>query len=126
VHTHRHEDEYSIVLEGTIGVEIDGEVFEAGPGSVVAKPRGIPHAFWNPTDRPARLLEIIASGGFESYFADLGRILDAGPPDLAALADLAARHRLDLAPASIPRLAAAHGLNLWCESAHRGRPSHSA
>jgi quercetin dioxygenase-like cupin family protein len=50
VHTHRHEDEYSIVLEGTIGVEIGEKVFEAGPGSVIVKPRGIPHAFWNPTE----------------------------------------------------------------------------
>jgi quercetin dioxygenase-like cupin family protein len=50
----QNEDEYSLVLEGTIGVEIDGEPTEAGEGSVVVKPRGIPHAFWNPTDRPAR------------------------------------------------------------------------
>jgi hypothetical protein len=113
VHTHRHEDEYSIVLEGTIGVEIGEKVFEAGPGSVIVKPRGIPHAFWNPTDQPARLLEIISPAGFEAYFAELGKILGAsGPPDLAALAALAARYGLDLDLTSIPRLAAAHGLDL--------------
>lgn len=113
VHTHRHEDEYSIVLEGTVGVEIGGEVFAAGPGSVVVKPRGVPHAFWNPTAVPARLLEIISPAGFEPYFAELGEILGAaGPPDLSALAALAARYGLDLDPASIPRLAAAHGLDL--------------
>lgn len=113
VHTHRREDEYSVVLEGTIGVEVGDQVFEAGPGCVVVKPRGIPHAFWNPTDQPARILEIIAPAGFESYFADLSAILGAsGPPDLAALVALAARYELDLDPSSIPRLAAAHGLNL--------------
>jgi quercetin dioxygenase-like cupin family protein len=110
VHTHRNEDEYSFVLERTIGVEIGGEVFEAGPGSVVVKPRGIPHAFWNPTDRPARLLEIISPAGFESYFAELGEILAAGgPPDLDALAE---RYDLNMDRTSIPRLAAAHSLNL--------------
>ena len=49
VHTHRNEDEYSLVLEGTICVEVGGQTFEAGPGSVVAKPRGVPHAFSNAT-----------------------------------------------------------------------------
>src|SRR3954452_22670549 len=113
VHTHRNEDEYSYVLEGVIGVELGGETVEAAAGSLVCKPRGIPHAFWNPTDVPARILELIVPGGFERYFAELGDILARpGPPDLAALAGVAARYELDLEPASIPRLAATHGLVL--------------
>ena len=113
VHTHRNEDEYSLVLEGTIGVEIGGETLEAGPGAVVLKPRGIPHAFWNPTDEPARLLELIVPGGFEAYFAELGELLARpGPPDLVALGALAARYDLELDPGSIPRLAEAHGLDV--------------
>jgi quercetin dioxygenase-like cupin family protein len=113
VHTHRNEDEYSIVLEGTIGIELDGEAFEAGPGSVVVKPRGIPHAFWNPTDEPARLLELIVPGGFEQYFAEIGAVLAGpGPPDVEALGQIAARYGLELDPSSIPRLAREHGLDL--------------
>ncbi|MGN6168715.1 MAG: cupin domain-containing protein [Solirubrobacteraceae bacterium] len=92
VHTHAREDEYSLVLEGTIGVEIDGHAFEAGRGEIVFKPRGLPHAFWNPTDQPALILELISPGGFESYFAELGGLLSRpGPPDLSALGQLAAR-----------------------------------
>jgi len=113
VHTHRNEDEYSLVLEGTIGVEIGGETLVAGPGAVVCKPRGIPHAFWNPTDEPARLLELIVPGGFEAYFAELGAILGRpGPPDLDALGAVAARYGLELDLGSIPRLAEAHGLDV--------------
>ena len=113
VHTHAREDEYSLVLEGTIGVEIDGRVIQAGPGEIVVKPRGIPHAFWNPTDQPARILELISPGGFESYFGDLGRILSRpGPPDLTALEELAARYELVMEPDSIERLASEHGLVL--------------
>lgn len=113
VHTHRNEDEYSLVLEGTIGVEIGGEAIEATAGDLVVKPRGIPHAFWNATDTPARLLELIVPGGFERYFAELGQILARpGPPDLAALAELGSRYGLELDPESIPRLAAEHGLDL--------------
>lgn len=111
LHTHRDEDEYSVVLEGRIGAQIGDQEVEAGPGAVLVKPRGVPHAFWNPADQPARLLEIISPAGFEQYFAGLGEILSAsGPPDAGRLADLAARHGLDLDLASIPRLAAAHGL----------------
>jgi mannose-6-phosphate isomerase-like protein (cupin superfamily) len=113
VHTHRNEDEYSFVVEGAIGVEIAGEALEAGAGTTVAKPRGIPHAFWNPTDEPARLLELIVPGGFERYFVELGEILGrSGPPDLGALGELGSRYGLDVDPASIPRLAAEHGLEL--------------
>lgn len=113
VHTHANEDEYSLVLEGTIGVELDGETLEAGQGAVVVKPRGIPHAFWNPSDEPARILELIVPGGFEAYFAELGEVVAGpGPPDLEALGALAARYGLDLDPGSIPRLAAEHGLDV--------------
>src|SRR5262245_33991589 len=48
VHTHRNEDEYSVVLEGVIGAEVGGQVIEAGPGVMLVKPKGVPHAFWNP------------------------------------------------------------------------------
>jgi len=64
VHTHTHEDEWTYVLES----------------------RGVAHAFWNATDGPARLLEVITRGGFETYFEGLGRILADPEPDLAALA----------------------------------------
>ena len=46
------------------------EVLEATPGELVFKPRGVPHAFWNATDEPARFLEIIAPAGFERYTAE--------------------------------------------------------
>ena len=113
IHTHRDEDEYSVVLEGFVGAQVGEQVIEAGPGAVLVKPRGVPHAFWNPTDQPARLLEIISPAGFEQYFASLAGIL-AGPgaPDDGQLAALAGRYGLDVDLASIPRLAAAYGLNV--------------
>src|SRR5919107_2163304 len=43
MHTHQHEDEYTYVLEGEIGVQVGDEVRVA----LVFKPRGVPHAFWN-------------------------------------------------------------------------------
>jgi hypothetical protein len=99
--------------KGPIGAELDGHALQAGPGEIVVKPRGIPHAFWNPSDQPARILELISPGGFESYFAELGGILSSpGPPDLSALGQLAARYELVMEPESIGRLVSEHGLVL--------------
>ena len=50
MHTHQHEDEYTYVLEGEIGVQDGDEVRVA----LVFKPRGVPHAFWNAGEEPAR------------------------------------------------------------------------
>jgi mannose-6-phosphate isomerase-like protein (cupin superfamily) len=112
-HVHVHEDEYSFVLEGTVGVQIGDEVVEAGPGTLVFKPRGIPHAFWNPGDEEARLLELISPGGFSNYFTELAPLLSSGgPPDLEALAEVQARYDLSMDRDSIGPLAEAHGLNL--------------
>ena len=113
VHTHHGEDEWSFVLEGEVGVQLGDETIHAKPGDLVLKPRGVPHAFWNATDEPARLLEVITPAGFEGYFARLAEVLRPGtPPDMGALAAIAADYRLDLDPSSIPRLAQAHGLRL--------------
>ena len=78
VHTHRDEDEYSVVLEGQVGAQIGEQTVVAGPGTVLVKPRGVPHAFWNPADQPARLLEIISPAGFEGYFAGMAGLLSLG------------------------------------------------
>src|SRR6476620_11801696 len=92
VHTHENEDEYSYVLSGRMGAVVGDEVVEAGPGELVAKPRGVAHAFWNAGDEPVRLLELVSPGGFEAYFAELEPLLEASQPDLAALAAIQARY----------------------------------
>lgn len=106
-HMHRNEDEYSYVLEGTVGARIGDREVVAGPGSYVIKPRGLMHTFWNPGPAPARLLEIIAPAGFESYFIELAEAKDQRRgSELATkygvtyssdwVADLASRHHVKL------------------------------
>ncbi len=112
VHTHSREDEYSYVLEGRVGLEIGDDVIETTPGDLVFKPRGVPHAFWNGTDEPARLLEIISPAGFERYFAEAESLFAPGEPDMEALAALSQRYGLAMNFASVPRLATEHGLEM--------------
>jgi oxalate decarboxylase/phosphoglucose isomerase-like protein (cupin superfamily) len=80
-HVHQYEDEYSYVLEGIIGARVGDREIVAGRGSYVIKPRGLMHTFWNPGPGPARLLEVIAPAGFETYFVELA---EAGAPDRLA------------------------------------------
>jgi mannose-6-phosphate isomerase-like protein (cupin superfamily) len=111
LHTHKNEDEFAFVLAGRMGAQIGEETLEAGPGDLVRKPRGIPHAFWNPGDEETRVLEIISPAGFEQYFADLAPVLArGGEPDLAALAAIRERYRLSMDLDSIGTLTARHGL----------------
>jgi quercetin dioxygenase-like cupin family protein len=111
MHTHEHEDEYSLVLEGRVGVQIGDAVVEAGPGELIRKPRGIPHAFWNAGDEEARLLELISPAGFEAYFAEMAPILNAaGPPDVVALREVQGRYGLTMDMTSVDRLAREHHL----------------
>ncbi|MGH3464965.1 MAG: cupin domain-containing protein [Kribbellaceae bacterium] len=74
-HSHTHEDEFSLVLDGTVGIRTGDNVAEATEGSYLVKPRGIPHAMWNASDKPARVIEMLSPGGLEEYFEKLGPIL---------------------------------------------------
>src|SRR5262245_52708573 len=79
--------------------------------AVLVKPRGVPHAFWNPAGRFGRMLEIIAPAGFEGYFAGLGEIFTGqGFSEPGCRAELAERYGLDLDLVSVFWLAVMHGL----------------
>jgi quercetin dioxygenase-like cupin family protein len=109
MHVHEHEDEFSYVLEGEVGVQVGDEVRYARAGDFVSKPRGIWHAFWNRADEPARLLEIISPAGFERYFAELAPLLRP-EPDFEALAALQARYGLSMDMASVATICEREGL----------------
>ena len=113
MHTHRHEDEYTYVLEGEIGFQIGEEVLVAQPGDLVFKPRGVPHAFWNATDELARALEIISPAGFKRYFAELAPLFppaNQGPLDEEAVGAVRAKYGLEMDMGSIPVLAERYDL----------------
>jgi len=110
LHRHAREDEYSYVLEGRLGALLGDDVVEAGPGTLVFKPRHQWHTFWNADDEPARILEIISPAGFEQYFAELmalGGSRNAPPEALRALGQ---KYALEVQPQTIPELMERFGL----------------
>jgi quercetin dioxygenase-like cupin family protein len=104
MHRHHREDEYSFVLEGSIGSLLGDSVVIGNPGDLIFKPRQQWHTFWNAGDTPARILELISPAGFENYFRELGAELSSGPPDPQRLAGRCARYELDMDMSSIPSL----------------------
>jgi quercetin dioxygenase-like cupin family protein len=91
-HMHTREDEFTFVLDGTVSARLGDDVVEVIPaGSWLVKPRAIPHAMWNVTAEPARILEVVAPGGLELYFEQIAPVLMEHGPEWAkrydALAD---------------------------------------
>lgn len=96
-HVHHTDDEGFYVLEGDITFFVGERIFEAGPGTFVFLPHGIPHSYTFESD-VARMLAIIAPGGIEQHFRDPrfsepAHNLELMPP--AGLPDGAVLERID-------------------------------
>ena len=111
-HRHNREDELSYVLDGTLTVWREGMVTEAGPGTLVTKPRGEWHTFWNAGDVTVRFLEIISPPAFANYFRELATIPESGPPDPDKVMALAARYELEFDFAKLGQLTEQYRLRL--------------
>ena len=113
-HAHTREDEFSLVLAGTIGVRTGDDTVEAVPaGSWLIKPRNVPHAMWNVSDEPARILEVVMPGGLEGYFEKITPILREHGPEWTARYDaLAEEYGLEILNEWSTELQAKYGITL--------------
>ena len=55
-HIHPTQDEFIYMLEGVFDLYLDGQWVKASPGDLVRMPRGLPHGYYNRTDKPTRAL----------------------------------------------------------------------
>lgn len=97
---HSH-DAFEETIYGLAGVStwtVAGETIEVGPGDAVCVPRGAVHGFENRGSIDAKFLAIATPGVFgPDYFREIAEVLRAsaaGPPDLAAVAEVMRRHGL--------------------------------
>ena len=102
LHRHSREDEYSFVLEGRMGALLGDDVVFAEVGELAFKPRDQWHTFWNAGDEPCRILEIIAPGGFEHFFREMGELTRAPEPE--DMADLSRRYGIQFDPEETVRI----------------------
>ena len=56
VHIHPTQDEFILVQEGELDLKLDGEWTKAKAGDVVRMPAGIPHGYFNKSDKLFRAL----------------------------------------------------------------------
>jgi hypothetical protein len=88
LHRHTRENEYSFILEGQRGFWQAGNVAFADPATWSTSPAMLWHTFWNATDEPARLLEIIYPAGFGQFFVQLAALVSSGSLTREAVAAL--------------------------------------
>jgi len=112
-HLHEEADEVGYVLEGELGAMVAGREFQAAPGAFVVRPRGIPHALWNVTDRAVSLLDLYAPAGMEAFFDEMSKLLSASePPSPQQMFDAGRRFDTIYLPELAPPLMQKYGLQM--------------
>jgi quercetin dioxygenase-like cupin family protein len=92
-HVHHGHAEHFHVLDGEITFDLTGGVSAVAAGGTVSVPTGAAHGFGNASSEWARCLMLFTPAGYENYFREIDRALEAGMLlDPARLAAMRARY----------------------------------
>ncbi len=94
VHIHPTQDEFILVQEGELELKLDGVWTKARAGDLVRMPRGIPHGYFNKSDKPCRALFWVSPMG---QLRDLFEALH-DQTDIARIVELSAQHEVEFLP----------------------------
>jgi quercetin dioxygenase-like cupin family protein len=94
VHVHPTQDEFIMMQEGQLELKLDGVWHTARAGDLVRMPRGVPHGYFNKSDRPARALFWVSPAGQLKALFDA--LHDVADPEEAVR--ISARHDVDFLP----------------------------
>jgi mannose-6-phosphate isomerase-like protein (cupin superfamily) len=109
-HVHWGEDEFSYVLEGELGARVGDQEVVAKAGSIILKPKGVPHCFWNPTSKPAKFIEIISPPGLEAFFVEFSEVFRTG--EFSRLDALGKKYNAEMVDGWAEDLMAKYGVKL--------------
>ncbi len=95
-HSHQHYDETVYGIEGVLTFTLDGKTVRIGPGESCFIPRGAVHGFDNLEQSDAKALAVVTPALIgPDFFKESAAIVNAGgPPDVAKLKAVLARHGL--------------------------------
>ncbi|MFV0473697.1 MAG: cupin domain-containing protein [Pikeienuella sp.] len=94
VHIHPTQDEFILVQEGQLALKLDGKWTTASAGDLVRMPRGVPHGYFNKSDKPCRALFWVSPAGqLKTLFETLHDMTD-----IPAIVEVSARHEVDFLP----------------------------
>jgi quercetin dioxygenase-like cupin family protein len=94
VHIHPTQDEFILVQEGELDLKLDGVWTKARAGDLVRMPKGIPHGYFNKSDKPARALFWVSPA------RKLKDLFDAlhDLTDVPRVIELSAQHEVNFLP----------------------------
>jgi mannose-6-phosphate isomerase-like protein (cupin superfamily) len=91
LHVHPKQDEFIYVLEGVLDLQLGAAKVQARPGDLVRLPMGIPHAYYNNGEAPARALFWVSPAGrLKELFDQLHDLTD-----IAEAIRISALHEVD-------------------------------
>ena len=94
VHVHPTQDEFILVQDGELDLKLDGEWTKAKAGDLVRMPKGVPHGYFNKSDKPARALFWVSPAGkLKELFEELHEMTDVD-----AIVKVSAEHDVDFLP----------------------------
>lgn len=94
VHVHPTQDEFILVQEGELDLKLDGVWTKAGPGDLVRMPKGVPHGYFNKSDKPCRALFWVSPAGkLKELFDELHEMTD-----VEEVVRVSAAHDVDFLP----------------------------
>ena len=113
MHRHLRETKTLYAVEGSLTVQIGGEVFVATPGASIVIAAGTMHTMWNESERRVRFLSVIAPGGLERYYEEVAAVVPArGRPDIAAVHAASSRYGIELDMLSLYDIIERHHVQL--------------
>lgn len=75
-HLHKNFDEICFVLEGSVTIMVEENLYQVNAGDWHLRPRNKMHTFWNSSESTARFVDIYIPGGHEEYMADLAKLFE--------------------------------------------------
>ncbi|MBY5932691.1 cupin domain-containing protein [Tateyamaria omphalii] len=94
VHVHPTQDEFILVQEGELDLKLDGVWTKARAGDIVRMPMGIPHGYFNKSDKPCRALFWVSpTGKLKDLFEELDEMTD-----VEQIVKISAAHDVDFLP----------------------------
>jgi oxalate decarboxylase/phosphoglucose isomerase-like protein (cupin superfamily) len=94
VHVHPTQDEFILVQEGELDLKLDGKWSKAYAGDLVRMPRGVPHGYFNKSDKPCRALFWVSPAGkLKDLFDELHNMTD-----VEKVVQVSAEHDVDFLP----------------------------
>ena len=94
VHIHPTQDEFILVQEGELELKLDGKWSKARAGDLVRMPKGVPHGYFNKSDKPVKALFWVSPAGkLKELFEGLHNL-----EDVERVVALSAEHDVDFLP----------------------------